>query len=121
MDLRSHDLSIDQMQKYLKNFIEERQWEKYRTPKNLSMALAIEAAELMEIFQWIDGEDSLHIQKDEQAYQNIKDEMADILSYLLQLAQVLDIDLISSFWEKTIKNELKHKKSDQNAYTTETK
>lgn len=110
LNLDSQYLEVRKIQDYLRNFINDRNWEKYRTPKNLSMALSVEAAELMEIFQWMEGTDSMSIQKDEKVFQNVKDEMADILSYLLQLAQVLEIDLNAAFWDKTKKNELKHKK-----------
>lgn len=96
------------MKEYLDHFIHERNWDKYRTPKNLSMALAVEVSELMEIFQWIDGDESKRITNDPQKKEEIEGELADILSYLVQLAGMLKIDLYEAFWKKTTKNEQKH-------------
>jgi dCTP diphosphatase len=101
-------MEFEKMKRYLDDFTHERKWEKYRTPKNLCMALSVEAAELTEIFQWMDAEQSLEAKNDEKTKQHIKEELADVLSYLVQIAGVLDIDLNAAFWEKTKKNEKKY-------------
>ncbi len=101
-------MDIKKIRDYLDHFAEKRGWQKYRTPKNLSMALSVEVAELVEIFQWMENEESLQVQSDEKKMQAIKEEMADILSYLVQTASVLNIDLEKAFWEKTKKNEAKY-------------
>ena len=97
-------MNIKKMQEYLEAFAKEREWNQYRTPKNLSMALSVEAGELMEIFQWMSGEQSRLVRDDATYMQQIEEEMADVLSYLVQLATVLNIDLEEAFWKKTKKN-----------------
>jgi dCTP diphosphatase len=106
--MREDIMELDKIQSYLDNFAKNRNWEKYRTPKNLAMALSVEVAELVEIFQWMDGQESVSIRNDEKTMQDIKEELADILSYLVQIASVLSIDLNQAFWEKTKKNEKKY-------------
>lgn len=102
--------TFSKMKLYLDDFISERGWDKYRTPKNLVMALSVEVAELMEIFQWLSAEESQDVKDDPETRAAIEEEVADVLSYLVQLAGKLNINLEKCFWEKTKKNELKHKK-----------
>jgi dCTP diphosphatase len=92
----------------MRQFVAERQWEKYHRPKNLAMSLAIETAELMEHFQWLDHEESAALARDAAARQDIADEMADVLSFLLSLANSLDVDLAAAFEAKMARNELKY-------------
>ena len=87
----------------LKNFAIERDWEQFHTPKNLSMALIAEAAELIEHFQWLTPEESNNINGEK--LKDISHEMADIFIYLLRMAEQLDIDLISATREKMAINE----------------
>ena len=89
-------------------FVAEREWGKYHSPKNLSMSLAIEAAELMEHFQWISGDESRLAAADPEARQRISDEMADVLCYLFSLANTLDIDLATAVFDKVRRNRLKY-------------
>ena len=76
-------------QKYIKNFIETRDWEKFNTPKNISMALAVEASELLEIFQWLTEKDSFEIKNNPKQKQAIKEEIADILIDNLDISLVI--------------------------------
>ena len=76
----------------LRSFAEEREWQQFHTPKNLAMALSVEASELVEIFQWLTPEESAAIMTTERG-QAVRDEVADVMSYLLRFADVLDIDL----------------------------
>lgn len=76
----------------LRAFAEEREWQQFHTPKNLAMALSVEASELVEIFQWLTPEESATIMSTERG-QAVRDEVADVMTYLLRLADVLDIDL----------------------------
>ena len=76
----------------LRAFAEEREWQQFHTPKNLAMALSVEASELVELFQWLTPEESAEIMSGEQG-QAVRDEVADILAYLLRFADVLAIDL----------------------------
>ena len=87
----------------LKEFAIKRDWEQFHTPKNLSMALIAEAAELVEHFQWLTAEQSQAL-KDEQL-KEVSYEMADIFIYLLRMSEQLDIDLMSAAREKMAINE----------------
>ena len=90
----------------LRAFCAERDWHRFHTPKNLVMALSVEAAELVEHFQWSTPEESLNLataKRDE-----VADEIADVLIYLTELADVLDIDPIAAAREKIVKNAAKY-------------
>ncbi|MEZ4424968.1 MAG: nucleotide pyrophosphohydrolase [Gemmatimonadota bacterium] len=89
----------------LREFARERDWEQFHTPKNLSMALAVEAAELMELFQWAEGGHT-ELSDDERA--RASQEMADVLIYLVRMADVLDVDLIAAAAMKIAANALKY-------------
>lgn len=94
--------SLYDLQRKLDEFIEKRSWQKYHRPKNLSMSVAIEAAELMEHFQWCDKDPQDFSQQEKN---EIGEEMVDVLHYLLRLASVLDIDLYKASLKKIAKNE----------------
>lgn len=83
----------------LREFAVERDWEQFHTPKNLAMALNVEAAELVEIFQWLTPEESAQIMATDRG-QAVRDEVADVLTYLLRFADVLDIDLEQAMSDK---------------------
>ncbi|WP_423409018.1 nucleotide pyrophosphohydrolase [Heyndrickxia sp. MSNUG] len=85
------------------NFRDERNWKPYHNEKDLAISISLEANELLENFQWKTSEEAL---KDSE--QNIKEEMADILIYLVQLADKMDIDLEEEVLKKMKKNELKY-------------
>jgi len=98
--------TIQELKEKMAQFVEERDWEKYHSPKNLSMAIAIEAAELMEKFQWLDGDDSrkeISCNKKE-----IEEELADIFSCLLSFAYFYGIDLSDAFAHKMKSNAQKY-------------
>ncbi|MCP4992177.1 MAG: nucleotide pyrophosphohydrolase, partial [Gammaproteobacteria bacterium] len=84
--------SLDILKQQLHEFACDRDWEQFHSPKNLSMALIAEAAELVEHFQWLTEEASLNLSDDKR--QEVALEMADILIYLVRCADRLDIDLI---------------------------
>ncbi len=88
-------------------FIKERQWTKYHVPKDLSMAIAIEASELMELFLWKQLS-ATDIVKDRNIKEKIGDEIADIFIYLLSLVNALDFDLSDVVSKKITKNEAKY-------------
>ena len=92
----------------VRRFVEERDWRQFHSPKNLSMSLAIEAAELMEHFQWIDAAESRHIGDDPTKLAEVRDEIADCLCYMLALANELNVDLSSAVRDKMIKNATKY-------------
>lgn len=90
----------------LRRFVAERDWEELHTPKNLTMALAVEAAELMEHFQWLTAEESRALSADRQAA--VAEEIADVQIYLTMLADRLGIDLEQAVRAKIRKNAVKY-------------
>ena len=82
----------------LRAFAAERDWDQFHSPKNLSMALSVDAAELLEHFQWLKEEDSRQLPP--QALAEIGEEMADVLLYLVRLADKLDIDIVRAAKDK---------------------
>lgn len=89
-------------------FVAERDWERFHDPKNLSASIAIEAAELMEHFQWVRSEDLDALRTDPDAMAKITDEVADVAAYLLSFASTMGIDLSSALEAKMIKNAIKY-------------
>ena len=92
----------------VRQFAAEREWQPFHSPKNLSMGLAVEAAELMEHFLWIDSAASREVIHDPARLGQVADEMADVACYLLNLSNVLEIDLSEAVVAKIAKNALKY-------------
>jgi len=90
----------------LREFAAARDWRSFHTPKNLAMALIVEAAELVEHFQWATPDESCSLSPEKAA--SVRDEVADVLIYLIEIADVLDIDLIAAARAKIEKNALKY-------------
>ncbi|MBI4990138.1 MAG: nucleotide pyrophosphohydrolase [Rhodocyclales bacterium] len=90
----------------LRAFTREREWDRYHTPKNLAMALIVEAAELAEHFQWLTPEQSQSPEDGKR--EKIREELADVLIYLVELADTLEVDLIAAARDKIEKNALKY-------------
>ena len=90
----------------LRTFVAERDWDKFHSPKNLAMALSVEAAELMEHFQWLTEEQSRRLAPEKLA--QVRDEMADVLVYLVRLADKLDVNLLEAASDKIKVNALKY-------------
>lgn len=95
--------SLHELSRHLVVFARRRDWEQYHSPKNLSMALIAEAAELVEHFQWLSEEQSYQLAPDKR--EEVRMELADIQIYLLRIAERLDIDLLQAAWDKTQINE----------------
>ena len=89
-------------------FVTERDWAQFHSPKNLSMAIAIEAAELMEHFQWLTIEESRSLVEEGATRGQIVDELADVLIYCLSLANALDVDLSEAIVRKLAHNAHKY-------------
>jgi NTP pyrophosphatase (non-canonical NTP hydrolase) len=100
--------TLAEVREIVRRFVDERDWRQFHSPKNLSMSLAIEAAELMEHFQWIDIAESRKISDDSAKLSQVRDEIADVLCYLLALANELNIDLSTAIRDKMIKNAVKY-------------
>jgi len=98
--------SLDDLSRRLAAFARARDWEQFHSPKNLSMALTAEAGELLEHFQWLREEQSASLVP--QKKEEVALEMADILIYLLRLAERLDIDLLDAAYRKLAINEARY-------------
>ena len=96
---------LTELRDALRAFCDERDWHRYHTPKNLAMALIVEAAELVEHFQWATPEESLALTPEKLA--EVRDEVADTFIYLMELADVLGIDLVAAARDKMAKNAIK--------------
>ena len=92
----------------VRRFVDDRDWQQFHSPKNLSMALAIEAAELMEHFQWLTPEASRAIGQRPERLQAVAEELADVICYALALANELGLDVSSTLRDKMQKNERKY-------------
>ncbi len=101
-------MTLSDLKERMAAFVRERDWEQFHTPKNLSMSIAIEAAELMEHFQWLTVEQSKSL--DAVALHDIGEELADIVIYSLSMANFLQIDLAETVLAKMEKNIRKYPK-----------
>lgn len=98
--------TLCELREALRRFAAERDWDKYHSPKNLASALIVEAAELLERFQWLTEDESGALPPAELA--SVRDEMADVLIYLVRLADRLGVDLLEAAHEKMAKNALNY-------------
>lgn len=101
-------MDLNALQARLRQFADERDWHQFHTPKNLATALMVEAAELAEIFQWMTPEQSLAAHRNPTQHEHISDELADVLLYLLQIADKTGVDLEQAVSRKLVKNAIKH-------------
>ncbi len=100
--MNDRETTLQQLKEQVGNFVRERDWEQFHTPKNLSMSIAIEAAELMEHFQWLTVEQSKDLP--DPALHDIGEELADIVIYSLSMANALNLDLAQTVRAKMAKN-----------------
>jgi NTP pyrophosphatase (non-canonical NTP hydrolase) len=98
--------SLDSLRLRVREFAQARAWERYHTPKNLVMALSVEASELLEPFQWLTAEQSCQLSTEQR--EAVRQEIADVLIYLTRLADVLDIDLLDAAADKLAINARKY-------------
>jgi NTP pyrophosphatase (non-canonical NTP hydrolase) len=97
---------LDQLRAIVRQFVEERDWDQFHTPKNLASALSVEAAELLEHFQWLNHGRADELGEDKLV--EVRHEMADVLVYLVRLADKLDVDLFAAVQEKMVLNRAKY-------------
>jgi NTP pyrophosphatase (non-canonical NTP hydrolase) len=90
----------------VRQFVDERDWDQFHTPKNLASALSVEAAELLEHFQWLNHGRADELGPDKLV--EVRHEMADVLVYLVRLADKLDVDLFAAVQEKMVLNRAKY-------------
>ncbi|MER7621668.1 nucleotide pyrophosphohydrolase [Streptomyces sp. NPDC126503] len=101
------DYDVAGLQRRLAEFAAAREWQPYHTPKNLAAALSVEAAELLEIFQWLTPDQAERVMEDPATAHRVADEVADVLAYLLQFCEVLGIDPLAALAAKIERNELR--------------
>ncbi|GAA2751930.1 nucleotide pyrophosphohydrolase [Kitasatospora cinereorecta] len=95
------------LQQRLSAFAAARSWQPFHTPKNLAAALSVEAGELLEIFQWLTPEQAGAVMDDPQTAHRVRDEVADVLAYLLQFCTVLGVDPLVELAAKIDRNEVR--------------
>lgn len=102
--MADENTSVKELRELVAAFVAEREWERFHTPKNLAMSIAIEAAELMELFQWRGGEELL----DDLQRRELQRELADVVIYCLAMANAAGIDLADAVREKIKHNAQKY-------------
>ncbi len=107
-DRTDANTTIAVLRDLVERFVTDRDWHQFHSPKNLSMALAIEAAELMEHFQWIDTAASRGISGDAKKLAEVGEELADVLCYAVALANELGLDIATTMRRKMVKNVKKY-------------
>ena len=100
--------TIAELRQLVDDFVDRRDWHQFHSPKNLSMSMAIEAAELMEHFQWISAEQSRAVAQQPQQLAAVGEELADVLCYALAMANELGLDLSTTVRQKIGRNEQKY-------------
>jgi NTP pyrophosphatase (non-canonical NTP hydrolase) len=100
--------TIAELRKLVADFVAERDWSQFHSPKNVSMALAIEAAELMEHFQWLTTDASRELAADPEKLAEVGEELADVIGYSFALANELGLDISSAVRAKMVKNAQKY-------------
>lgn len=106
------------LNKVLNDFAELRGWQKFHSPKNLALALTGEVGELVEIFQWLSEEESFQVAENSQTNRAVRDELADVMIYLVRLAFILDVDLNEAVNSKLISNAIKYPVPQSNCHKT---
>ena len=100
--------TVAELRELVRRFVDERDWHQFHAPKNLSMSLAIEAAELMEHFQWISTEASRAVSDSADKLAEVGEELADVICYALALANELGLDVSTAMRQKMVKNARKY-------------
>ena len=99
---------IIELKKKIQKFVDDRDWTKYHNPKDLAISIAIEASELMELFQWVREDELKKILDDPSKLTRLEEELADIMIYCLSLANVINMDVTQAVTKKVSKNEEKY-------------
>ena len=100
--------TVRELRDLLAAFVAEREWQPFHDPKNLAASIAIEAAELMEHFQWLRTDELAAVREDAEEMEAIRQEVADILAFLLSFANAMDIDLSDALRDKMVLNARKY-------------
>ena len=108
--------TIAALRQLIHQFVDERAWHPFHSPKNLAMSIAIEAAELMEHFQWLSVEQSRQLPADPQKLADVGEELADVLCYALAMANELGLDVSTVVRQKMEKNRQKYPAHEYRGY-----
>lgn len=92
----------------MKDFVAQRQWQKFHTPRNLAVSAAVEAGELLELFQWLGENEAKTRLQDPVFRQAVADEMSDVLMYIISLANAIDLDISAAAEDKMSRNRIKY-------------
>jgi dCTP diphosphatase len=106
--MTDNQTTVADLKKLVNDFVDRRDWHQFHSPKNLAMSLAIEAAELMEHFQWITPDQSRRTVREPERLAAVGEELADVLCYALAMANELGLDLSAAIRGKMAKNEEKY-------------
>ena len=107
-DIFDNKTSISKLRQMAQDFVDERDWNKYHNPKDLAVSIAIEAAELMELFQWMGQIEMGKMAEDDDNLLRIREELADVVILCLNMCNTLGIDLSQAIVEKIEKNKAKY-------------
>jgi len=106
--MKDNETTVAELIKLIDDFVAERNWEPFHDPKNLSASIAIEVAELMEHFQWLRTDELASVKDQPETMQQIREELADVMAYVLSFASTMGIDVSSALAEKMKKNAVKY-------------
>lgn len=106
--MSDQNVSVAHLKERVKDFVHKRDWERYHNPKDLAESICIEAAELLEIFQWVSVEKTLTLRNDSTKLHRVTEELADILIYCLSMANALEIEVSNIVTEKLARNSVKY-------------
>jgi NTP pyrophosphatase (non-canonical NTP hydrolase) len=107
-------MDMERIKEIILEFSKQRDWDKFHNPKNLAMALSVETSELVEIFQWLNEEQSLNLDKSKE--EHLKEEIADVAVYLLRICYSYNINLEEAIISKMKKNEIKYPLYDKTGH-----
>ena len=105
-------IDVAALEAALQKFADERDWQQYHSPKNLAMALTGEVGELVEIFQWLTDAQSMEVARDPKTARAVRDEIADVMLFLVRLSSVLSVDLNEAVTTKLASNAQKYPAGD---------
>jgi NTP pyrophosphatase (non-canonical NTP hydrolase) len=100
--------TIGEIRNIINSFSRERQWDVKENPKDLAMALAVEVAEVLEIFQWLHSDQADSIKNNVKEYEHLQEEIADVFWYLMRICEHFQIDLTKAVKDKAMKNAMKY-------------
>ena len=106
--MNDEQTTVSQLRQIVDQFVAERDWHQFHTPKNLVMSLAVEAAELMEHFQWLTPEQAWQVAEQPEKKAEVGEEISDVFCYLLALANELKLDMSAALEAKMAKNVVKY-------------